>query len=410
MLQEKVNKKKLLITASTFPRYEGDTEPRFVLDIAKELNKYFDVTVLVPMAPGAKEHEHLEGVAVVRYHYFPIHKWEDLCYPGAIVPRIREKKIRVLLVPFLLVSLYLNLQRMKGQYDAVHVHWFIPQGIVQCFVKMPYLVTGHGADVTSLNQGMLKRLKQRVIRQAAAVTVVSEALKTNLEGHFKDNPLMQDMIAEKVQILPMGCNLSEFHPKYRKEEYWKQGKQKVLLFVGRLAEKKGVRFLIEAMQYIDARLVIVGTGPLEMELKRLSVEYGVQDKIVFEGAKNHEQLKVIYASADIFVMPSVTAKDGDTEGFGLVMLEAMASGLPVVAFKSGGIVNVIEHERNGLLAEAGDVQSLAECISRLMQQPELCDALKSRAYEDLQQYSYENIGKEYARIIEGMMGKQENED
>lgn len=95
-------KPKLLVTASTFPRWEGDTEPRFILDLSKALLEYFDVTVLAPAYPGAKTKEVLEGVKVIRYHYFPIHKWETLCYPGAIVPRIKEKKIRALLVPFLL--------------------------------------------------------------------------------------------------------------------------------------------------------------------------------------------------------------------------------------------------------------------------------------------------------------------
>ena len=101
-----MEKPRLLVTASTFPRWKGDTEPRFVLDLCKKLTAYFDVTVLVPAAPGAARKEMLEGVSVIRYHYFPVHKWETLCYPGAIVPRIREKKVRVLLVPFLFFALW----------------------------------------------------------------------------------------------------------------------------------------------------------------------------------------------------------------------------------------------------------------------------------------------------------------
>ncbi len=84
-------KKKLLVTASTFPRWEGDTEPRFVLDLSSHMTDEFDVTVLVPTSPGAKDTEVMDGVKVIRYHYFPIHKWETLCYPGAIVPRIKKK-------------------------------------------------------------------------------------------------------------------------------------------------------------------------------------------------------------------------------------------------------------------------------------------------------------------------------
>ena len=151
----KRKKKRLLVTASTFPRWEGDTEPRFILDLSKAMQKYFDVTVLVPSAPGTKRKEKIEGVRVIRYHYFPIHRWETLCYPGAIVPRIKEKKIRVLLVPFLFIGLWWKLFRILPQYDVVHAHWLIPQGIVQAFFKKQFIVTGHGGDVMSLNQGCL---------------------------------------------------------------------------------------------------------------------------------------------------------------------------------------------------------------------------------------------------------------
>ncbi|WP_143087440.1 hypothetical protein [Butyrivibrio proteoclasticus] len=92
------DKKKLLVTASTFPRWENDTEPRFVLDLSKALTEYFDVTCLVPACPEAKDSEVLEGVKVLRYHYFPIHKFETLCYPGAIVPRIKQNKARATLL------------------------------------------------------------------------------------------------------------------------------------------------------------------------------------------------------------------------------------------------------------------------------------------------------------------------
>ena len=87
-------KKKVLITASTFPRWEQDTEPRFILDFSKAMSAYYDITVLCPAAIGAKDEESLEGVKVIRYHYLPIHKWETLCYPGAIMPRIKERKSR----------------------------------------------------------------------------------------------------------------------------------------------------------------------------------------------------------------------------------------------------------------------------------------------------------------------------
>ena len=147
------------------------------MDLAKALTKYYDVTVLAPAAIDAKDKEILEGVKVIRYHYMPIKKWETLCYPGAIVPRIKEKKIRALQVPFLFLSLWLNLLKYRNDFGLTHVHWFIPQGIIQPFAQKNYIITGHGADVTSLNKSFIKVLKKNCLKKARHITVVSERLK-----------------------------------------------------------------------------------------------------------------------------------------------------------------------------------------------------------------------------------------
>lgn len=383
-----MKKKKLLVTASTFPRWKGDTEPRFILDISKELNQYFDVTVLVPMCPNAKKCEILEGVKVIRYHYFPIHKWETLCYPGAIVPRIKEKKIRVVLVPFLFISLYIKLLFIIRDYDIVHAHWLIPQGIVQSFFKKPYIVTGHGGDVTSLNKGTIRILKKRCLKKASYVTVVSEALKSEV---------MHICNVENLEILSMGCHVKNFSTEYRQDNYFGQGEKKVVLFVGRLAEKKGVKYLIEAMNNVDAKLVVVGNGPLRKELEEQAHRLDLD--ILFMGSKSHDELKTIYASADIFCAPSVVAKDGDKEGLGLVLLEAMASGIPVVASESGGIIEIISNEENGLLVKEKDVEGIAKSINRLLKDESLAKKLVCNAFKTAEFYSYERIGKMYKQII-----------
>ena len=380
------------MTASTFPRWKDDTEPRFVLDLASHMTDEFDVTVLVPAAPGAKNREVLEGVQVIRYHYFPVHKWETLCYPGAIVPRIKEKKIRALLVPFLLLSLYFHLWKILPEYDVVHAHWLIPQGIVQSFFKKPYIVTGHGGDVVSLNKGIMRKLKVRCLKKARHVTVVSEYLKGRV----------QELVPEiEPEVISMGVDTRKFGRQYRVENYFGQGDKKVVLFVGRLAEKKGVAYLIEAMKQIDALLVIVGNGPLRKTLEEQAEQVG-KDRIRFLGEKTHEELKKIYASADIFVAPSVTAKDGDQEGLGLVLLEAMASGLPVVASKSGGITQIIKDGENGLLCEEKCVWQLAENICALLNDECLYKKIAENGNRTVKAYDYVQTTEKYMQIINHM--------
>lgn len=389
-----MKKKKLLVTASTFPRWEGDTEPRFVLDLSKQLKKYFDVTVLAPAALGAKEKEILEGVKVLRYHYFPIHKWETLCYPGAIVPRIKEKKIRALLVPFLFLSLFFKLFRLKSHFDIVHAHWIIPQGIVQSFIGMPYIVTGHGGDVTSLNKGIIKKLKFRCLVKAKKITVVSNALKKEVEAICHRND---------VKIISMGCDTTHFDKKYRVENYFHQGEKPVVLFVGRLAEKKGVTYLIEAMKYIDAKLIIVGDGPLKNDLMQQAVPQ--KDKICFMGSRTHQELIEIYASADVFVAPSITAADGDKEGLGLVLLEAMASGLPVIGSNSGGIPEIVHDGKNGFLTREKDSKAIAQKVNALLTNREEYEKMSENAVLTAKEYDYKVLGKKYSRLIKEVLNE-----
>lgn len=387
--------KKLLVTASTFPRWAHDTEPRFILDLCKALSTFYEITVLVPNTPGALDEEVIEGIHVRRYHYFPIHKWETLCYPGAIVPRIKEKKIRALLVPFLFISLFFNIYKYKDQYDLVHSHWLIPQGIIQAFFKKPYLVTGHGADVTSLNKGVVKYLKLRCLKKAKSITLVSNQLREEL---LRVDAFNLQNIKEKIKVVSMGVNIKDFGENYRIENFFNQGNSKVVLFVGRLAEKKGVSYLIEAMRNVDAILIIVGDGPLREQLKNQSLEY--KEKVVFLGPKSHEDLKNIYASADIFVAPSITAKDGDKEGFGLVILEAMASGLPVVGSNSGGIPTIIKDGINGFLTEEKNSMDISEKINILLNNPNLYEKMCIAAINSAQQYDYKVIAEKYRMILE----------
>lgn len=387
-----MEKKKILVTASTFPRWENDTEPRFILDYCIGLSKYYDVTVLVPAAIGAKEREVLEGISVIRYHYFPIHKWETLCYPGAIVPRIKEKKLRIFLVPFLLLSQYLTLRRMEGAFDFIHAHWLIPQGILTAFCKKPYLVTGHGGDVGELNGSIFHLLKKRCLERASAVTVVSAHLQSILQKRYG---------YMDSKVIPMGCNTSYFSPENKVPDYFSAGGKRVILFVGRLAEKKGVPYLIRAMRSVDALLAIAGSGPLEKECKELVQTLGLSDKVRFLGPIPHTRLRAVYASADVFAAPSITTKSGDVEGFGLVILEAMSSGLPVVASRSGGITDIIAEGENGLLAAERDEKQLADKINLLLSDDALYKKLSAASRKTAEGFDYSVIASRYAEIIEG---------
>lgn len=381
--------KKLLVTASTFPRWKDDTEPKFIYDLCKEYTKYYDVTVLVPSAPGAKKKENMEGIKVVRYRYFPIKKFETLAYPGAIVPRIKEKKIRALLVPFFFLSMYFSLAREISKNDIVHSNWLIPQGIIQGFFKKPFILTGLGGDVTSLNTGIIKKIKAQALAKASAITVVSEDLKKVLESEYG---------VSDVDVIPMGVDLTEFSPSNHVDNYFGQKNKPVILFVGRLVEKKGTAYLIEAMRGIDAILIIVGDGPERNRLQDLADS--IDADIRFVGPKNKSELAILNASCDIFCAPSVMAKDGDKDGLPVAIIEAMASGVPVVASDIGGIQEAIHNNENGFLVECKNIDQLTEKINTLLKDPELLSRMKLASRETAKLFDFSKIGLRYKKLLD----------
>ena len=384
--------KKILVTASTFPRYMQDTEPRFIYDLCKQYTKHYDVTVLVPAAPGALDREEMEGMHVIRYHYFPIKKLETLCYPGAIVPRIKEKKSRGLLVPFLFVSMHWHIKKIIKEFDYVHSNWIIPQGIIQGFFKSkPYILSGLCGDVTSLNKSFVKKLKAKALKNAKYVTVVSEDLKKELKKVYGVN---------NVQIIPMGCDIKKFSPDNRKSDCFADVEGKTILFVGRLAEKKGLTYLIEAMNKIDATLIVVGDGPERKKLEEQAKP--LKDKIRFVGPKNKDELSAMYASCDVFCVPSVIAEDGDKDGLPVALVEAMASGSPAIGSRVGGIAEIINDGKNGFLVNEKDVKGLADAVNKVLCDDDLRTGLSKEARNTAIAYDFENIGLKYKRMFETM--------
>lgn len=408
-MTDKDSKKKILVTTSTLPRFQGDPEPRFVLDLCKALQEYYDVTILAPADPDARLEEILEGVRVVRYRYAPFRSQERLAYPGAILPRLKDHPTYWLLVPLLLRGLYAATRSLLNaeEFACVHCHWLLPQGIIHSLffsgrAYPPYIVTSHGGDVYSLNNGIFQRIYNRVIGNAGAVTVVSCAVMEYIE----DN-LSLPSSDKELRVISMGVDLNRFHPRYRVDD-WPETHgltRPIMLFVGRLAEKKGLIYLLQAMameplRATSASLAIIGEGPLREELESGARRLGISEKVKFFGSMNHEQLGTVHASCDFFCAPSIVAKGGDAEGLPTVLCEAAASGLPSVATTVGGIPEVVLEGETGILVAEQDPAALAEACHRYVTDPQLRLRAGDAARRHITRFGWENIGKQYAEVIE----------
>jgi glycosyltransferase involved in cell wall biosynthesis len=158
-----------------------------------------------------------------------------------------------------------------------------------------------------------------------------------------------------------------------------------LLFVGRLVKRKGVNVLLESVALLRddhrLRIRIVGGGPEQQTLQSETQRLGLGDKVVFEGVVSAERVAELFRGCDALVLPAIVTETGDTEGLGVVLIEAMGYGKPVIASKAGGIVDIVSDGETGVLVPPGDATALAAAIQRAMDNPDELAAMAGRGTE-----------------------------
>lgn len=196
--------------------------------------------------------------------------------------------------------------------------------------------------------------------------------------------------ADKSTVIPYGIDLMRFtSPPPDAEAIRKRHGSPLLLFVGRLRYYKGIQYLLEAIRDTEARLIIVGKGPMEKEWLSLAKELGLAKRVTFLGEVSEEELPLYYHACDIFVLPASER----SEAFGIVQLEAMACGKPVVCTELGtGTSYVNIHGLTGLVVPPHDPTALAEAIERLLSDPGLREEMGQRARERVEkEFSQERM-------------------
>jgi phosphatidyl-myo-inositol dimannoside synthase len=235
------------------------------------------------------------------------------------------------------------------------------------------LIYVHGEEVTTRQGGgLLDTWRAKFLAHAHAVIAVSSFTRDAMVRLMKTDPA-------KIKLIPNGVDLERFQVRRPRSDtadrYGVRGRR-VILSVGRLVPRKGVDHLIAAMPAIlkacpDAHLLIAGEGPLRPALEQSILALDLERHVSLLGAVQDEALCELYALADLFALPNRTLPDGDTEGFGLVFLEANASGKPVVAGRAGGAADAVTDGVNGLTVDGTDVAAIAEVVIRLLNDPEL---------------------------------------
>lgn len=403
---------RVLVLTSTFPRWKDDTEPRFVLDLCDRLARSFELTVVAPSAEGAAHCDRLGEVNVLRFRYAPLRRWERLAAPGAILPNIRQQPLLALLVgPFMLAQMWAVARLLRRRrFDVVHCNWLIPQGFTFAVLSHlmrtpPAVVTCLGADAYVLNGFPLSRMKGWILRKFDRVTVISADIGRELRRIAGSAPL------PPLRHIPMGVDVARFAcgPSISAPD----GKRE-LLFVGRLAEKKGAHVLLRALgdqrlaSRTDFKLTVIGDGPLRPELEAMAADTALSGKVTFAGALAHEALSGRLRSAYVLCAPFVVAKDGDREGMPAVVMEAAASGRAIIASDVGGVRDIVETGVSGWLLPAGNVSALADAILDALDHPDRCAAMGACLSQRARRYSWDEIARCYAEeLLSAMAARQE---
>jgi glycosyltransferase involved in cell wall biosynthesis len=282
-----------------------------------------------------------------------------------------------------------RLQRSGAYPDLVHAHFIWPNGFVGAMLKkeygIPFVVTAHGYDIYDLpfRDAEWKERIEAILNAADVVITVSNSNRECVERLNVTAP---------VKVVPNGFRHDQFYPmgtETCRKTLNLPVDRKILLSVGNLVEVKGHTYLIDAMSEVvrermDVLCLIVGRGELKHRLEKKISSLGLEQYVRLVGGKPHSEIPLWMNASNVFVLPSLR------ESFGIVQVEAMACGKPVVATKNGGSEEIVTPGKTGLLCDAADPQGLAESIVRAIDAPWDASAIA----DEVRPYSWASIGKE----------------
>ena len=408
-------KLKLCIVCSVYIKHAEDVTSthRFLHELLKRLvNLGAEVHVVVPHRKGLKKEEIMDNIYIHRFQYIFPSRFQTLAY-GHGIPENIKKFHNKLQIPFFVAFMTFKLLMIIRKYDidVVNPHWAIPGGFCAALTKpihkKPILLTLYGVDVFPIKYGKFRYLKTFIaysINKSDKVVGISDTtceVGKEISGR------------EDIEILPYGIDTERFNPningneigeKYNLKDYF------MILSSGRMVERKGFRYIIEALpdvleKFSNTKLIISGDGPERENLENLVATLGLRVNVIFSGFIPQGDFPKYMAACDVFVLPAIVDRTGDTEGLGLVLVEAMASGRPVIGSNVGGIPYIIrEAEKCGFLVEPKNISELSEKIIILLKDESLREKFGVNGRKVVEErFSWDKIAERYLDELERVM-------
>jgi len=286
----------------------------------------------------------------------------------------------------------------QKKFNAIHAFFTVPCGYMAMRLSkkynVPYIVSLRGADVPGYSErftmlySLLRPLTRKIWTRASNVVSNSSGLRLLA---LETNPL------QEISIIPNGIDIEEFKPSKEKEV---DGYIRILC-VSRLTPRKGIRYLLQAMKLLltenterKIELWIAGEGDATASLKQLSKELGIESKVKFFGKVEHKKLASYYQTADIFCLPSLN------EGMSNTMLEALASGMPIVATVTGGTEELVGDGENGFFVEQKSAKDLAQKLEILINDNNLRTQFGNASRARAEKMSWKNVADSYYQMYQ----------
>ena len=409
---------KVLVIGSVYPRFQEDSEVPWLRSSIEHLKKAgVEIQVLAPSYKGLKSHD-IDGTHVNRFRYAPA-AWEILTHEEGAPSKMASKPwLQLLAIPYI-INGFIQCLRIcrKWRPDVIHAHWpfphaYIALGAAKLF-KIPLVLNFHGAELLLIRKKKwVKPLLKFAIGRAQAVFANSSFTAGKIKAIRNVNVEWSPYGTTLETKDNSGVILNEREDNLKRREsqpclhgydraskvgatphpvtitpHAVNGKFKIL-FVGRHIERKGIRYLIEAAKYLPRdkfEIRIVGGGDLTEQLKQQAAllderretkdERTQSASIIFTGKLSPEDLANEYRTANVFTLPAIVDSKGDTEGLGVVLIEAMELGLPIIASNVGGIPDVVIDGESGILVPEKDPEALADAFKRLEENPSLIEKL-----------------------------------
>jgi glycosyltransferase involved in cell wall biosynthesis len=362
---------KILMLNYEYPPLGGGAAP-VTKSLSEELVRQgHEVDVVTMGHKGLPKQEDINGVQVYR------------------VPSIRKRlemcTFHEMFSYCVSASCFLPKLLRENDYDINHTHFIIPTGAVSSLYhkKVPFIVTTHGSDVPGYNpdrfqfqHALFRSFSTRILNKTSCITSPSGYLKNEIIRNFGDR---------KIAVIPNGIAVDAYRP---------QRKERKILTVSRLFERKGIQYVIEAMKYIEGfEYVICGEGPYRAQLEKQIERLHLGHKVTLQGYLEPEQLKHEYESASIFVLPSAS------ENFPVVLLEAMSAGCAVITSNTTGCAEVVGD--TALLVPPKDSEAIKEQLLTLINDANLHNDLGARARERVErEFTWHSVTRKYLDLYE----------